>query len=247
LTLPLAPQRPKAELARKLRLRAGRGLASYRAQTEPGRTAFCPVCGYEGPFSPVREKPGLWCPGCDARPRHRLLKLWMDRHLVIAPGTRMLHVAPEAFFGALLAPRLAEYVTADLANPADLALDLCATGLPDGRFDLVMANHVLEHVADDRAAMAELFRILSPGGRAILTVPLVEGWDRTHEDPAIATPEARLLHFLDPTHRRLYGRDFSARLEAAGFRVSAFAATEPDVSRSALQRGEKVFIADKPA
>lgn len=241
----LAPQRPPAERARKLRLRAERGLAHYRAETEPGRSALCPVCGYEGPFSPVREKPGLWCPGCDSRPRHRLLRLWMDRHLVLAPGTRMLHWAPEAPFAALLRPHLAEYVSADPANPADLAIAMEATGLPEARFDLVMANHVLEHVADDRAALRELHRILAPGGRAILTVPLVEGWDLTHEDPAIASPEARRLHYLDPTHRRLYGRDFAARVAAAGFAVTAFAAVEPDVSRHALQRGEKVFVAER--
>jgi SAM-dependent methyltransferase len=242
----LAPQRDPAEIARKRALRAGRGLDFYRAAVEKARTVLCPVCGYEGPFSPVREKPGLWCPACDSRPRHRLLKLWMDRELVIAPGTRMLHFAPEAPLGALLRPRLAEYVTADLEAPADLPLDITAIALPAARYDLIMVNHVLEHV-DDRAALRELNRILTPGGRLILTVPLVEGWEETYEDPAIATPEGRLRAYTDALHLRLYGRDFPDRVAAFGFRVAAFAAVEPDVSRHALQRGEKVFVATKIA
>ncbi|HEU0222925.1 MAG TPA: methyltransferase domain-containing protein, partial [Paracoccaceae bacterium] len=188
----LAPQRPAAELAWKLEFRARRGLDYYRHEVEAGPEYLCPVCGYRGRFSPVRQKPNLWCPACDARPRHRLVKLWMDRELALAPGTRMLHFAPEAAIGAILRPHLGEYVTADLNHPADLALDITAIALPEARFDLIMANHVLEHV-DDRAALAELFRILAPGGRLIVTVPIVEGWDVTYEDPTITSPEARRL------------------------------------------------------
>ncbi|WP_118133330.1 class I SAM-dependent methyltransferase [Oceanicella sp. SM1341] len=242
----LAPQRSDHERERKLKLRAFRGLRCYIDMVDGGRGYHCPVCGYEGRFSPVRQKPDLWCPACDSRPRHRLLKLWMNRELQLPASARVLHFAAEPWIGDWFAPRVAEYVTADINDKFDLQLDMTAIDLPDARYDVIIANHVLEHL-DDRKALAELYRVLAPGGMVILSVPLVDGWDETYEDPSITDPEDRLIHFTDRTHLRLYGRDFPDRVAAAGFTVRAFTAHEPDVSRHALQRGEKIFVGRKPA
>jgi 2-polyprenyl-3-methyl-5-hydroxy-6-metoxy-1,4-benzoquinol methylase len=58
-------------------------------------------------------------------------------------------------------------------NYADLVL--CSAekleGIPDGAADIVIAMDVLEHLDDDRAALAEFLRILKPSGHLILTVP----------------------------------------------------------------------------
>lgn len=232
--------RPPDEIARLLKLRAERALAHLAALAEHGPARLCPICGYEGPFSPVRHKPGIWCPGCDSRPRHRLLKLWFEREAILFPGARLLHFAPEPWVRHWLPPDVS-YTTADPEMPADLALDMEAIGLDDGVVDMVIANHVLEHV-DDARALPELRRILSPGGVLVLTVPLVEGWEATHEVPGL-TAEERRIQYGDPLHRRFYGRDVRARICAAGFALAEFTATEPDVSRHGLHRGEKVFVA----
>jgi SAM-dependent methyltransferase len=42
---------------------------------------------------------------------------------------------------------------------------------PDSSFDLILSHEVLEHVADDRQAAAEMARVLKPGGRAVVFVP----------------------------------------------------------------------------
>ncbi|GIX13691.1 MAG: type 11 methyltransferase [Paracoccaceae bacterium] len=241
----LAPQRDPEERERKLRTRALAGLRAWLDLVQAGPEHLCPVCGWHGRFAPVREKPGLSCPACDSRPRHRLMKLWMDRHLRLPRTARVLHFAAEAAIGALIRPRVAEYRTADIAPGADLRLDLTALDLPDGRVDLLIANHVLEHVADDRRALAEIARVLAPGGRAVLSVPMVDSWPRTHEDPALG-PEERRLYYTDRLHLRLYGRDFPDRIAAAGLRVEEFVACEPDVSRHGLKRGERIFIGLKP-
>ena len=217
----------------------------FRGAAEAPEPRLCPICGYEGPFAAHRSKLSVWCPGCDSRPRHRLLKLWLDREAPIGPEARVLHVAAEPWVRAALA-HVAEYVTADLLNPAyDLALDLEAMDLPDGRFDAILANHVLEHV-DDAKALAEIARVLAPGGIAVLTVPLVEGWDATLEQGPDWGEAERRRYCTDPDHRRFYGRDFRDRLAAAGLRPDEFTAVEPDVARHGLQRGEKVFVARKP-
>lgn len=242
----MPPRRSPEEIAEKMDLRARRAI-DHVTSLAWGRTPReCPVCGYTGMFSPVKHKPEIWCPSCDSRPRHRLLKLWMDREMRLPPGARVLHFAAEPWVRAGMEARGALYRTADLNDRFELQLDIEAIALPDGSQDMVIANHVLEHV-DDRAALAELYRILAPGGQAVLTVPLIEGFDRTYEDPAHDSAEARRLYYGDADHRRWYGRDFRDRLAAPGFAVSEFTALEPEASRYALHRGEKVFIGLKLA
>ncbi len=229
-----------------MELRAGRAIDHVTALAWGRTPRECPICGYRGMFSPVKHKPEIWCPSCDSRPRHRLLKLWMDREMRLAAGASVLHFAAEPWVRGEMAARGAEYRTADLNGKFELRLDITAIDLPTASVDMVIANHVLEHV-DDRAALSELHRILRPGGQAVLTVPLIEGFDATYENPAHATPEARRLHYGDADHLRWYGRDFRDRLAAPGFSVAEFTALEPDAARYALHRGEKVFIGRKPA
>jgi len=197
-------------------------------------------------FSPVKNKPETWCPCCDSRPRHRLLKLWMDRAMVLAPGAKVLHFAAELWVRGWFEERGATYVTADINDLFDLQVDITAMDLPDVSYDLVMAHHVLEHV-DDRAALAEMYRVLAPGGQAVLTVPMIEGWDESYEDPALETEAERRLGYGDAAHLRFYGRDIRDRIRAAGFALEEYPAVEPDVARHALQRGERIFVGLKPA
>ncbi|MEX0759169.1 MAG: class I SAM-dependent methyltransferase [Tistlia sp.] len=211
----------------------------------------CPVCGVTGPFRdhPRSGRRNASCGHCGARERHRLLALYLKGHPDRRPplaGRRLLHVSPEAILEPLLAD-LAEYVTGDLTDPeVDLALDLTATGLPAGSFGAVMANHVLEHIPDDRAAFAEMFRILAPGGLAVITVPVVEGWERTYEDPAIDTPALRELHFGRHDHVRYYGRDLRQRIAAAGFDLEVWQPSPADCLAYALHRGASVFVGHRP-
>lgn len=238
-------RRSAEEIARLMDLRARRAIDHVTALAWGRTPRACPVCGYEGMFSPVRHKPEIWCPGCDSRPRHRLMKLWVDRAMRLPEGARVVHFAAEPFARDWFAARGAEYLTADIDDRHDLKLDIEAMDLADASLDMLLANHVLEHV-DDGRALAEIFRVLKPGGQAVLTVPLVEGWDETYEEPGLGEEERR-LRYGDPLHRRFYGRDLRERIRAAGFRLEEFAATEPDVSRYALHRGERVFIGRKPA
>lgn len=238
--------RTPQEIAERIDLRARRSIEHVTALARGRTPRECPICGYRGMFSPVKHKPEIWCPSCDSRPRHRLLKLWMDREMRLSEGADILHFAAERWVRAEMEARGARYRTADLNDRFDLQLDITAIALPDRSLDMVIANHVLEHV-DDRAALAEIHRVLRPGGLAVLTVPLIEGFERTYEDAGHDTPEARRLHYGDADHLRWYGRDFRDRLAAAGFSVAEFTALEPHATRHALHRGEKVFIGLRPA
>ena len=156
--------------------------------------------------------------------RHRLLWLWLhESGLLERRGLAVLHVAPEWPLQRLLTrlPGVA-YHGADLSSRlASEHFDLTAIPHLDGAFDLILCNHVLEHVSDDRAAMSELLRVLTPNGSALIMVPMARGRERTLEDPAIATAEERLRVYGQEDHVRLYGADFGRRLAEAGFAVRA--------------------------
>jgi ubiquinone/menaquinone biosynthesis C-methylase UbiE len=113
-----------------------------------------------------------------------------------------------------------EYITADLESPlADVKLDVQELPFGDCEFDVVICNHVLEHVVNDRKAIGEIYRVVKHGGFAILQVPTDYGMETTHEDAAITDPLEREKHFRQKDHYRFYGRDYLNRLKEAGFLI----------------------------
>jgi SAM-dependent methyltransferase len=100
------------------------------------------------------------------------------------------------------------------------AFDVMTIPKPDDSFDVVICSHVLEHVPDDRMAMREIRRVLDREGVAYLPHPVFPERAETWEDATIVTPEARRHAYGQEDHVRLYGRDFTARLEGAGFTVT---------------------------
>lgn len=113
-----------------------------------------------------------------------------------------------------------QYVTAD-RDPAsgEVCVDITSMAFADDSFDVILCSHVLEHIPDDASAMADLHRVLRPGGWAMLQVPLDETREHTFEDAAVIDPAEREQLFGQADHVRVYGRDYGARLEHAGFRV----------------------------
>jgi SAM-dependent methyltransferase len=85
---------------------------------------------------------------------------------------------------------------------------------PDGEFDRVVAAEVLEHIPDDDAAIAELGRVLRPGGSIAVTVPrwLPEKvcWALSDE-----------YHEVEGGHVRIYrGDELVVKLQRAGLRFT---------------------------
>lgn len=120
--------------------------------------------------------------------------------------------------------RLPNYRTADLYDPeTDDRIDISDMyTYMDGSVDFFICSHILEHVADDRKAIRELYRILTPGGEGILMSPILSTLNDTYEDFSIHTKEDRRKHFGDDDHVRVYARqDFLRRVEEAGFVVRA--------------------------
>lgn len=192
-----------------------------------GKGRVCPICCAEYkrflPYGYVVVRPDALCPRCLSLERHRLLWLWLTRETDLTDRRpRLLHIAPEVCLMRKLKDIYSsdpqKYVTADLESPlADLHFDILQIPLPDASFDAVICNHLLEHVADDRAALRELHRILRPGGWGVVLSPIDYNRAETFEDDTITDPAERTRIFGQYDHRRIFGRDYAERLRSVGF------------------------------
>lgn len=197
-----------------------------------GKGKECPLCGCRRrkflPYGYVTQRDNALCPNCLALERHRTLWLWLLRESDIGRGAvalpRLLHVAPEVAlmrkFHKIYAAQPADYVTADLESPlADLHFDIQHIPLEDESFDVVICNHIMEHVEDDRLAMREILRIMRKGGWGVILSPVDLQREKTFEDDTITDEAERTRIFGQYDHRRIYGRDYAERLRDAGFEV----------------------------
>ena len=162
------------------------------------------------------------CPGTLSLERHRLLWLYLNRETnFLSSNLKVLHVAPEqVFYKKFKKLKNWEYFTFDLNSPiADIKGDLISTNFKDEYFDLIICNHVLEHIEDDKSALDEMYRILKYNGISILQVPINVKRENTFEDLSIKSKIQREKYFGQYDHVREYGLDFKDRVEQAGFKV----------------------------
>jgi len=216
-----------------------------------GTTHRCPVC--EKParrfrsFGVDRKREQAMCVHCGALERHRLVRLFLERQtdVLTAPGKRFLHIAPEPCESYIRRRVGNGYVSADLFDPTvDVRMDVTRIDYPDESFDVIYCSHVLEHVSDDRRALREFRRVLSPRGIALVVVPLTA--PETFEDPTIIDPRDRLLAFGQDDHVRRYGPDFVDRLEESGFAVrvvrAADVASAEEIATMGLSGSGEIFL-----
>ena len=87
---------------------------------------------------------------------------------------KVLHIAPEqAFYKRFKEIRFWDYLTLDLRSPiADIKADITNLPFDENVFDLIICNHVLEHIQDDKIAMKEIYRVLKKNGVAIMQIPI---------------------------------------------------------------------------
>ena len=229
---------------------------AIRAVPFIGKKHVCPCCGWRlrtftTGGSSLRSRHHGYCPRCNAKARHRRVWLYLrDRTNLFTDDVRLFHVSPKySLSRRFVRMTNIDYVSADIASRPNvvLTMDLTAVPVRSSSVDAVICVHVLEHIEDDRAAIAEIHRILRPGGWALISVPI--RIDRpTYEDASIVAPAAREAAFGETSHVRFYGFDLSERLEAAGFSVSLDRATEVDEEtrrRYGLLNDENIFMCRK--
>lgn len=194
------------------------------------------------------------CPKCNSRDRERLVYLYIKNELRLLTNEsnlKVLHIAPESNLSERLKSKFTDgYICGDLFTSGcpypEYVQNMDIRNIPydNGYFDLIICNHVLEHIPDDGTAMKELHRVLSATGRAILMVPISLSNHLTIEDITIKTPEARLERFGQSDHVRIYGQDFTEKLMNAGFKVDRINLYQKYL-RDGLNEKEDLYVAMK--
>jgi len=174
------------------------------------------------PYGYENQRENVLSPSTLSLERHRLLWLYLQNETgFFKDNLKVLHFAPEqAFYKRFKNLPNLDYTTTDLNSPlADVKADICDLPFKDNAYDFILCNHVLEHIPDDTRAMQEMYRVLKPGGTAILQIPQDLNRQATFEDNSITCPKERAKIFGQYDHVRVYGRDFFDKLRAIGFKV----------------------------
>lgn len=174
------------------------------------------------PYGYANQRNNVLSPSTLSLERHRLLWLYLknETDFFIAPK-KVLHFAPEqAFYKLFKNQKNLEYTTTDLFSPlADVKADICNLPFADNAYDVILCNHVLEHIPDDKKAMQELYRVLKPGGVGIFQIPQDLNRAITFSDDSIVDQKERAAIFGQYDHVRIYGRDYFVKLRSIGFTV----------------------------
>jgi dTDP-4-amino-4,6-dideoxygalactose transaminase/SAM-dependent methyltransferase len=242
---------------------------------------FCPACENRVPgFSPLPEFyfqemelhgsdlritdfetcnfKAYQCPHCGATDRDRMYALYLASRLPAEPSRQasfsLLEIAPARPLSAFIRRKFnLQYRTADrfMKNVDDCVDITSMSGYADDSFDAFICSHVLEHVDNDQKAMAELYRVLKPGGWGIAMAPINLALAENREDASKTTVEERWKWFGQGDHVRVYSREgFIGRLQEAGFIVRQFG---PDhfksagITRCGITDSSVLYVVEKPA
>jgi predicted SAM-dependent methyltransferase len=206
------------------------------------------------PYGYGKQRNNVLSPSTLSLERHRLLWLYLKNETDFFTSEnkiKVLHFAPEqAFYKVFRNQKNLDYTTTDLLSPlADVKADICNLPFQDNQYDVIFCNHVLEHIPDDTKAMHELFRVLKPGGMAILQIPQDLNRAVTFADDSITDQKERAKIFGQYDHVRIYGRDYFDKLRTVGFQVNEVDYTKKIsanlVEKYCLAKGEILPVCKK--
>lgn len=205
------------------------------------------------PYGYESQRNNVLSPSTLSLERHRLLWLYLKNKTdFFSAEKKVLHFAPEqCFLKRFKQLENLDYTTTDLESPiADVKADICKLPFTDNSYDIILCNHVLEHIPDDTKAMQELFRVLKPGGFGVFQIPQDLSRAMTFEDNSITDQKERAKIFGQYDHVRVYGRDYFDKLRSIGFKVEEVDYTaqlsEEDIQKFCLAKGEIIPVVFKP-
>lgn len=205
------------------------------------------------------RRKNMLCPYCLSTDRDRLVYFYLTTQKELHESLiTLLHIAPEPslkkYFETLpnityyRGDKFEERYNGFYYDKGTLNLDLTDLQYPNECFDVIICNHVLEHIKEDSKALQEIKRVLKPNGWAILQVPIAKENQKTIEYQLLP-PEKRKSIYGQEDHVRLYGLDYPERLMLHDFKVEIWDISHllniDDITKFAINSEEKVIIIRK--
>jgi SAM-dependent methyltransferase len=220
-----------------------------------GNDVECPICHRKASKFLPFNRPNALCYQCRSLERHRLVYLFLkNKTKFFESEIDVLHFAPEkCLHDAIRQHPNIHYKTADLMTTfidtigvmPDYVMSVTDIKFAEATFDVVICNHVFELVPDATQGMNEIYRVLKPGGYAIIQAAVNNKIDKTIETQSLTAEERKRIAGAHQ-HVRRYGRDYAQHLQASGFEVeiSSFV-KELDHQRYGLMPDEDVYVCHK--
>lgn len=234
-------------------------------------SCYCPFCnGYWNEFNqhgfefPILNevkivgggKRNHVCPNCSSTDRLRMIYSYLHKEtnfLNPKQEIKVLHVAPERLLLELFSNhKYFSYKAIDKFNHGGIVEygDITELDFNNDYFDLVICNHVLEHIEKDTLAMKEIYRVLKKNGLAILQIPYSDIIAESHEDYSIQDPRLREKHYGQDDHVRIYAlKDYKQRLKDEKFETEFLSPYKEswsfDPSKLGLNKKESLLLAFK--
>jgi SAM-dependent methyltransferase len=219
----LRPFARRLGLAAPIWWQSPRPRSPHLAEQSTRTAVWCNICGWAGQrFDGHAHSESAQCPVCGSIARDRFLFWCFLSRTPWQRSLRVLETSPrlgEEYRSAMR--RWFSYRSSDFdlgAHLADIALDLQQIDLPDNSIDILLTPHVLEHVPDTRLALSEIHRILSPGGRMYLQVPLLQGSTAPPLEPEFHADNTKVFW--------RFGWDLTRTLRESGFDVRVLVPSE---------------------
>ena len=196
------------------------------------------------------------CHGCSSTDRDRLVFVYLRDYLRVFSAEcgikTILHVAPEHCIAQwFLEQKDISYMPIDSKEHGYeyqdyiMEMNVLDLDIQSNSVDLVICNHVLQDIEEDSKALGEINRVLKPGGKAILQVPISNSADHIIEDPTVKDYSGREAMFGQRFHCRIYNESgFIHRVSAVGFDVETISISD-QYSDCSLNPLEKLFVANK--
>jgi len=168
------------------------------------------------------------CPICCAHDRTRHIFLYFSKLNLWNKFKHqsILHCSPEKhIYDKIKELKYEKYVIGDIDPDRYnflkeiVKIDLTNIAFSNESFDIVIANHVLEHIPEYKIAIKEIYRVLKKDGFAILQTPYSNLLKKTFFDESINTNELRLNFYGEEDHYQIFGEDFFNVFSKIGFTI----------------------------
>lgn len=195
-------------------------LFKLRALAHRGNKVTCNIClhSFKG-FLPKGDRVDARCPHCNSLERQRWISWFVQNELASKKMIdQVLYFSPLPALQKQLEshPGIRRLISADIdPEVADTKVDITQMQFNDDQFDLLICSHVLAHIEDEEKAISETYRVIKPGGMALI----LTNYEEMERNIIVNSGMKQTDFTVESNTLRIHGNELIRDLESAGFTI----------------------------